>query len=474
MEFTLDHVFAQIDFLYDAIARPYYDDVELLQLHREFTRSGVQADVANGLSPADAAHARVHQWALMLAAQSGQLPVTPEVSFATWSAGYPYLETLETRQLVELMYPQHDLAEREGVIAAITLGSITNTAFFLAYLIEGQSDPTPSLASIVRSIQAYDLEPIHLPKPPSLFEHLSKLQIDYLVANYVVAFGRGPEHEGLTYWAEQLEMLLKSSVPEPAALRTISRDIYWAGLQHEEAGTQLDLSEYIEFVYTNARARPPHPDELSTWLTQLEINLSTPDELLNHLIVAALDATGPHTPLLPRLLVAKHMASLMHRQPELDLDTHAILSAVDTPGDALVTIAHLLAQHGHPGFNVTQQATSSTLNDDHTGLDHEPIILAAPELDQLAPDLSSANSAFTDFFSHDSSAGHQSLAFTHLTPPSLMAGTQLGYNNMFPTWVETPASPALVTSPLCDWAAPQEQACCAAALAPTALDFWLI
>lgn len=346
MPITRQHAVNQVNFLFDYVIKPYYDDPEHWAMHHEFIMTALVGSMNRGMSPAEAVEENIHIWANMLAAQSKELPWSMDLSYLIFEKGYPYLDTLNAGDLVRLVYPAYNLHEREAIIKAIENQSITNKDFFKAYLMVGQTELAPATATLLKTIEDAELASIHLPPHSLQFEGLHTAHTDFLIAIYIGTFNRAPEYDALSYWAQQLASFLATGMTEADALKAITRDIYWAGSQHGEAGTDLDDHAYIEFLYTNVLGRDSDLGGATYWQQALASGALARDELLTAFLTSALEAAGDGGYLTARIAVAAHATQVTLSNPATSLDLVQVLDGISNSVQAASSIAHLAVDGG--------------------------------------------------------------------------------------------------------------------------------
>ncbi len=341
MELTYAQAHRMVVFLIQDILEPHYPDTDLAELHRDLLLDGLRFDADQGLTARESVLARVHHWGNLMSHRALDIAVPSLIDFVTWEAGFPFVNWLPTRELVELVYPDEPNAERETIIGAIELGVVTNTAFLLAYLTEGQHERAPSLTRLLHVAHDAQLGPVSLPEVPDLLGFLQPAHLNFLVGCYVVAFARAPEHEGLAYWASQLARMLESGEDELTARATLARDIYWAGTGHGEHGTGFDDVRYIELAYAQAMQRKPTAEESAYWIELLQREPYGRSSLLSHLLDQALDGEHPPSLFHARLEAGKFAAWFTQGQRSAPVDLRELITSMDDPFDVAGAIVKL-------------------------------------------------------------------------------------------------------------------------------------
>jgi len=128
-------------------------------------------------------------------------------------------------------------------------------------------------------------------------DHLAKLipepVLDFIASIYIGAFQRPAEYAGLVYWSEVLLGNIDKGMSASEALWSLTRDMHWVGTQNGEAGTGLNTSDYIDFVYRNVLGREPDAGGKAYWVEYIEDNPNGRAEFLVHFLNSALQPGNP-------------------------------------------------------------------------------------------------------------------------------------------------------------------------------------
>lgn len=139
--------------------------------------------------------------------------------------------------------------------AAIAINSEVTGSFGPPPLVIG----TPTLADFTVN-----------PLPDYLAEQIPPIVLDFISSVYVGAFQRPAEYEGLVYWSQTLLNYIDQGYDAWDSLKGLTRDMYWAGTQNHEVGTDLSTADYIDFVYRNVLGREPEPEGKQYWIDYIE------------------------------------------------------------------------------------------------------------------------------------------------------------------------------------------------------------
>lgn len=179
-----------------------------------------------------------------------------------------FANTFSGSEVINFLYPSATAADKSTLLGAMNSGSLSITQFASGFSIAKATNNSPSADDIIKAHTA--LTPgAALPDSGLHFNGLSHDQQDFLVSMYIGAFGRAPEFDGLKYWATELATDLKAGHAQNDSYLMVGHNMYTAGAQNGEGGTQLDNSAYVNFAYNNALGRSADAAGAEYWINNL-------------------------------------------------------------------------------------------------------------------------------------------------------------------------------------------------------------
>ncbi|SHN15230.1 Metallo-peptidase family M12B Reprolysin-like [Pseudomonas asturiensis] len=195
-------------------------------------------------------------------------------------------------------------------------------------------------------------------KLPDANLHLSGLsdgQQDFLISLYIGAFGRTPEYSGLAYWADELAANLKTGMAQNTANLLVGQNMYKAGAQNGEGGTQLQTAEYVTFAYNNALGRQADQAGYDYWVNDLSAARISRGDFLTTFLTAGMNATRDADFLISRIAVGEFAAQKhVSGAGAPGIDSKAILSSVTDPASAQTVINGIIQKYGAASAEITQ------------------------------------------------------------------------------------------------------------------------
>lgn len=198
-------------------------------------------------------------------------------------------------------------AEQAKLVAAIEAGTLP-AVDFVGSLVLVQASGQPLTAEAVLEhgvsnglVTSPDLA-LELPGVPDG-------NAAFLLGLYIAAFARAGEHDGVTYWAQQLGDKITSGLSTSDAYTKLAADLYWVGSQYGEAGTDIaSTRDYVTFVYENVLGRAPDAGGLQYWVKEIENGTIPRSEFLASFLYSALQSSGDSEYLHARIEVATYVA----------------------------------------------------------------------------------------------------------------------------------------------------------------------
>lgn len=348
----------QIRHFWATYLAPHYDDVEFSQFLTDNAVAVYNGSLDfYGLSPSEAWAYSLHTLTLSLANLSGAFEVTRYEIDKTSAGLLPYADTVAPDALVDLLYPDADAATRDAMIDAIESGQISGVGFVGGVLeLSSGGNDSPSAGELLDVIPPLPAPEIPIPELDLSFPGVNDAQLDFLVGVYVAAFNRAPEHDGLSYWAGKLKDSLESGQSEPDAYKAVTRDMYWSGEQHGEAGTDLNNADYVTFLYQTVLGREPETAGYNHWLNELDSGASPRNEFLTVFLTSALEpGNGDGLYVQARVEVAKYAAQAHISGAGSTIDLAGVLAGVTNAEDAEAAIREIVIAYGTIGETETTE-----------------------------------------------------------------------------------------------------------------------
>lgn len=187
---------------------------------------------------------------------------------------------------------------------------------------------------------------------PNLDVGVSKTQLNFLVAMYVGAFTRAPEHEGLKYWGTFLSKELAKQPTERDAFNALSKQMYSDGKGNGEGGTTLNDQDYVNFAYNNILGRNGDSGGIQYWNKQLSTGAIDRGSFVSSFVNDALQNAGDGDFLAARVSVAKFLAQEKvsgSSAPSIDLS--GSISKIYDVDSAIKAIESINLKYGAPDIN---------------------------------------------------------------------------------------------------------------------------
>lgn len=257
-----------------------------------------------------------------------------------------FANTFSGTEVIKFLYPSASAADKSTLLSAMNAGSLSITQFASGFSIAKATNSSPSADEIMKAPAS--LTPgSALPESGLHFNGLSDGQQDFLVSMYIGAFGRAPEFDGLKYWATELANDLKSGHAQNDSYLMVGHNMYAAGSQNGEGGTQLDNSAYVNFAYNNALGRAADADGAAYWINNLNSGGLERFQFLTTFLTAAQNSERDATFLGARVGVGE-FAAQQHvsgvNKPPVDLK--GIIAPVHDIPTAQTAIDGIINQYG--------------------------------------------------------------------------------------------------------------------------------
>lgn len=360
--------------------------------------------------------------------------------FPTASAYYDTLETRDERldfmdklplsayeispsEALDFVYPDSGKAQKETLLNAINEGQVKTADVMNAILFLSVYNAKPSTASILDIADELSHQqpikdingvidpvflyipkekvikeaienpqppkvpntdtPIVLPEAPYFDLGLNDIEEDVLIGEYIGAYNRAPDNEGIHYWATRFKDFINEGMDSGRALAETGKYMYWSGQENGEQGTNLSTQQFVEFAYNNSLGRQSDAEGISYWVNQIDSGVIQRGEFLIHFLHAALNNTSNNDGdyIRNRVAVAEFAAQEHVSGPSYDItekvkELGSLIQNVKDAPSALKSIEAIQKKYDHliPDFyNETETFNAHTVligmtNDTDTNL----------------------------------------------------------------------------------------------------------
>jgi len=249
-------------------------------------------------------------------------------------------------EVVDYFYKSATAAEKSVLVDAINKGTLSVTDFASAISVVGLNNAHPTPSQIINAPSNLTGSG-DLPHSGLSFAGLTSGQQDFLASMYIGAFGRAPEYEGLKYWASELTRDIQQGHVQNDAYLMVGNNMYKAGAQNGEGGTQLQNSEYIGYAYTNALGRQPDAAGFAYWENNLNSGAIQRGEFLTTFLTAGMGSERDSAFLVSRVAVGEFAAQKHVTGPGAPgIDLKGVIAPVHDVSSAQTAISGILAQYG--------------------------------------------------------------------------------------------------------------------------------
>lgn len=340
MTISLEEAKANVHYLYETYLPSY-------PFSLDFIDEGFDGAIEVGIPVDEWYAASLSLFSVNLGRYSSAFPEHPATT-ADYANKDAYLESIPSSEIVDFYYPNASSEDRGALVAQLDANTLSVVEFLQGWTIVSQADSTPSAASVIAaSSDSFD----YVPEAELSFPGVTADQLDFLTAVYVGSFNRAPRYEGLKYWAGDLADALQNGVEVGSAFSWVIANMYQAGTENGEMGSDMNNSEYVTFLYHNALGRAPEQAGHDYWVERLDDGTIPRNVFLHTFLVAALEhpENGDATYITSRIEVAQfaaqeHISGIGTNSP----DPFAVLEGVRDPSTARLAINELVDEYGPP------------------------------------------------------------------------------------------------------------------------------
>lgn len=257
-----------------------------------------------------------------------------------------FVESLPSSMVVNFLYPQASADTKAAMVSALDSGAISKENFTFGLTKLGTTNTSPTLADVTKAAtvagltDSYPDSGLHVPG-------VTSAQQDFVVALYDSSFSRAPEYNGLTYWANKLNVELSYGTDQTTAYAVISKQMYIDGKGNGEAGTNLGNSDYVNFAYQNILGRNGDAAGVSYWNDKLATGAVDRGSFVAKFVGDAINNAGDSDFLQARIAVSKYAAQAHVSGPNAPgIDLHAVIQNVSDSASANAAINAIIAKYG--------------------------------------------------------------------------------------------------------------------------------
>jgi hypothetical protein len=257
-----------------------------------------------------------------------------------------FVESLPSSMVVNFLYPNGSAVDKAAMVAALDAGQISKENFTFGLTKLGTTNTAPTIADVTKAATtdglsaSYPDSGLHVPG-------VTSAQQDFVVALYDSSFSRAPEYNGLTYWANKLNVELGYGTDQTTAYAVISKQMYIDGKGNGEAGTNLGNSDYVNFAYQNILGRGGDAAGVSYWNDKLASGAVDRGSFVAKFVGDAINNAGDSDFLQARIAVSKYAAQAHVSGPGAPgIDLHAVIQNVSDAASANAAINAIIAKYG--------------------------------------------------------------------------------------------------------------------------------
>jgi len=257
-----------------------------------------------------------------------------------------FVESLPSSMVVNFLYPQASADTKAAMTTALDTGAISKENFTFGILKLATTNTAPTLADVTKAATVAGLAASY-PDSGLHVAGVTSAQQDFVVALYDSSFSRAPEYNGLTYWANKLNVELSYGTDQTTAYAVISKQMYIDGKGNGEAGTNLGDSAYVNFAYQNILGRSGDAAGVSYWNDKLATGTVDRGSFVAKFVGDAINNAGDSDFLQARIAVSKYAAQAHVSGPSAPgIDLHAVIQNVSDAASANAAINAIIAKYG--------------------------------------------------------------------------------------------------------------------------------
>lgn len=297
-------------------------------------------------------------------------------------------------EIIDFVYPGASTSQRNELIKAIETDLVTPNNLIKATLSVSIYDAKPSAAAILDIAAFLDKQPlissdagfivqypvppeailkdaIDTPNPPQPGDNttpdlpeanlnlgLTDLETNVLISQYIAAFDRAPDNDGINYWAGRQKEYLAQGLNSGDALVETGKYIYWGGAGNGEDGTSLNNANFVNWSYQNSLGRKADDEGHAYWVGRLDTGSITRGEFLVEFLYAALGHnSNSDAEFLKSRVAVSEFAAQAHVSKHINLKT--VLDGVTDTKSAYDAIKAIQMLYGNP-ISSTSTASIST------------------------------------------------------------------------------------------------------------------
>lgn len=267
------------------------------------------------------------------------------IDYTVVNADKIFYNSLPASSIVNFFYPEGSAQERAQMTSAIEQGQITKEKFMYGYVKIDPTTTNPSISDIIKSAASEGI-PFSYPDSGLKIPGVTADQQDFVVAMYVGAFNRAPEHNGLKYWANKLTAELAWGTDQTTAYKVISKQMYIDGSGNNEGGTNLGNADYVNYAYNNILGRQGEAGGVNYWNNMLASGATDRGSFVATFVGDALGNAGDGDFLQARIAVSEFLAQEHVSGPNAPAVDLGLVARVFGQDSALSAIDAIMKQYG--------------------------------------------------------------------------------------------------------------------------------